>query len=61
MKVYFDDVYDDERNRIKRKAEQKERVSTKGQKKSLRDTLRRSRSHAEHSAHHFGLTLTLYF
>lgn len=38
MKVYFDDVDDDERNRIKRKAGQKERVSTKG-KKSLCATL----------------------
>lgn len=58
-KVYFDDVDDDERNRIKRKAGQKERVSTKGKKKSLRHALGRNRSHAEHSALHFGLTLSL--
>lgn len=58
MKVYFDDVDDDERNRIKKKAGQKERVSAKG-KKSLRHALGWCRSHAEHSALHFGLTLSL--
>lgn len=58
MKVYFDDVDDDEKNRIKRKAGQKKIVSTKGKKKSLRHALGRSRSHAEHSALHSGLTLS---